>query len=53
MDISIFMEKKNLGQNLKAANSSWTFDKNVWKNFDDHINKSIFHIKYYQNIYQN
>ena len=35
------MEKKNLGQNLKAANSSWTFDKNVWKNFDDHINKSI------------
>ncbi len=35
------MIKKNLGQNLKAANASWTFDKNVWKNFDEHINKSI------------
>ncbi len=35
------MKKKKLGQNLKAANASWTFEKDVWKNFDKHINKSI------------
>ena len=35
------MIKKNLGQNLKAANASCTFDNNVWKNFDNHINDSI------------
>lgn len=32
---------KKLGHNLKADNASWTFDKNVWKNFDNHINNSI------------
>ncbi|MDC1128478.1 methyltransferase domain-containing protein [Candidatus Pelagibacter sp.] len=35
------MKKKKLGQNLKAENASWTFDNDVWKNFDKHINKSI------------
>ena len=35
------MIKKNLGQNIKAANAAWTFDNDVWKNFDDHINNSI------------
>ncbi len=33
--------KKKLGQNIKADNASWTFDNNVWKNFDEHINNSI------------
>ena len=33
--------KKKLGQNIKADNASWTFDNDVWKNFDKHINKSI------------
>ncbi|MDC0402617.1 methyltransferase domain-containing protein [Candidatus Pelagibacter sp.] len=33
--------KKSLGQNIKADNASWTFDNDVWKNFDKHINKSI------------
>ena len=28
---------KKLGHNLKADNASWTFDNNVWKNFDNHI----------------
>ena len=35
------MIKKNLGQNIKAANAAWTFDNDVWENFDDHINNSI------------
>ena len=35
------MIKKNLFQNIKAANAAWTFDNDVWKNFDDHINNSI------------
>ncbi|WP_440698005.1 methyltransferase domain-containing protein [Candidatus Pelagibacter sp. HIMB1709] len=33
--------KNKLGQNLEAGNASWTFDNDVWKNFDKHINKSI------------
>tara|TARA_B100000963_G_scaffold266285_1_gene234477 strand:- start:512 stop:1231 length:720 start_codon:yes stop_codon:yes gene_type:complete len=35
------MAKNNTGQNIKASNASWNFDKNVWKTFDTHINKSI------------
>ena len=33
--------KKNIGHTIKADNASWTFDNNVWKNFDKHINNSI------------
>jgi tRNA (cmo5U34)-methyltransferase len=33
--------KKNLGQNIKSKNKSWSFDNDVWKNFDQHINNSI------------
>ncbi len=33
--------KKKLGQNIEAENASWTFDNDVWKNFDKHINNSI------------
>lgn len=33
--------KKKLNQSIKADNASWTFDKDVWKNFDQHINSSI------------
>ena len=35
------MRKKNAGDNIKVANSSWTFSGNVAKNFDKHINKSV------------
>ncbi len=30
-----------VGKNIFAKNSSWSFDKNVPKNFDKHINKSV------------
>ena len=33
--------KKKLDKTIKAENASWTFDKDVWKNFDEHINHSI------------
>ena len=33
--------KKKLSHNIKAKNASWTFDNDVWKNFDKHINDSI------------
>lgn len=33
--------KKKLDRNIKADNASWTFDNDVWKYFDKHINKSI------------
>ena len=33
--------KKKLGKTIKADNASWTFDNDVWKNFDQHINSSI------------
>lgn len=33
--------KKKITQTIKADNASWTFDNDVWKNFDLHINKSI------------
>ena len=33
--------KKKSGHTIIADNASWTFDKDVWKNFDKHINNSI------------
>ena len=33
--------KKKLGKTINAENASWTFDKDVWKNFDEHISNSI------------
>jgi tRNA (cmo5U34)-methyltransferase len=37
------MKKKysNLGDNIRKKNSNWSFKGNVYKNFDNHINKSI------------
>jgi len=32
---------KKISKTIKAENASWTFDKDVWKNFDEHINSSI------------
>ena len=32
---------KQLNKKLLANNASWTFDNDVWKNFDLHINNSI------------
>ena len=33
--------KKKKVHTIKAANATWTFDNDVWKNFDKHINSSI------------
>lgn len=33
--------KKKIGHTIIADNASWTFDNDVWKNFDKHINNSI------------
>ena len=33
--------KKKIGHTILADNASWTFDDDVWKNFDKHINNSI------------
>ena len=33
--------KKKIGHTILADNASWTFDNDVWKNFDKHINNSI------------
>ena len=33
--------KKKIGHTILADNASWTFDYDVWKNFDKHINNSI------------
>jgi tRNA (cmo5U34)-methyltransferase len=33
--------KKKLNKKILADNASWTFDNDVWKNFDNHINNSI------------
>lgn len=35
------MNKKNVGNKIFATNSSWNFSGDVYKNFDEHINKSI------------
>jgi len=34
-------KKKNKGHTINADNASWTFDNDVWRNFDKHINNSI------------
>ena len=33
--------RKKTPHSIKADNASWTFDNEVWKNFDSHINNSI------------
>tara|TARA_B100001173_G_C15889263_1_gene504889 strand:+ start:57 stop:776 length:720 start_codon:yes stop_codon:yes gene_type:complete len=35
------MKKKKITKTINAKNASWTFDNDVWKNFDHHINSSI------------
>ena len=35
------MKKKNVGDNIKVENSSWTFSGKVAQNFDKHIGKSV------------
>jgi len=34
-------KEKNTGHTINADNASWTFDNDVWRNFDKHINNSI------------
>ena len=35
------MKKIKVGSNIKVRNASWSFDKGIFKKFDQHINKSI------------